>query len=174
MPRPTYWPIYDNLEQLARNCDCLVVTCALTPATRNLINAPVLAALGTDGFLVNIARGAIVDEQALIAALTNKKIAGAALDVFADEPNVPDALMRMDNVILLPHIGTATREVRDGRMEKLLHDVQAYLAGRPLRYATTGWIHKYLILFTFLNHVHGEPAPNTTTPSFRRSPESRL
>lgn len=138
MPRPTYWPIYDNLEQLARNCDCLVVTCALTPATRNLINAPVLAALGTDGFLVNIARGAIVDEQALIAALTNKKIAGAALDVFADEPNVPDALMRMDNVILLPHIGTATREVRDGRMEKLLHDVQAYFAGRPLRYATTG------------------------------------
>jgi hydroxypyruvate reductase len=128
------YPYYDNLEQLARASDCLVVTCALTPATRKLINAQVLDALGADSFLVNIARGAVVDEPALIAALTSKKIAGAALDVFVDEPNVPAELMRMDNVILLPHIGTATREVRDGRMEKLLHDVRAHFAGKPLRY----------------------------------------
>jgi lactate dehydrogenase-like 2-hydroxyacid dehydrogenase len=132
------YPYYDDVQSLARTADCLVVTCALTPATRKLINAPVLDALGADGFLVNIARGAVVDEPALIAALTNKKIAGAALDVFVDEPNVPAELMRMDNVILLPHIGTATREVRAGRMEKLLHDVHAHFAGTPLRYATTG------------------------------------
>jgi lactate dehydrogenase-like 2-hydroxyacid dehydrogenase len=132
------YPYYDDLQSLARAADCLVVTCALTPATRNLINTSVLDALGADGFLVNIARGAVVDEPALIAALTNKKIAGAALDVFADEPNVPAELMRMDNVILLPHIGTATREVREGRLEKFLHDVQAHFAGTPLRYATTG------------------------------------
>jgi hydroxypyruvate reductase len=131
------YPYYDNLEQLARDSDCLVVTCALTPSTRNLINAQVLDALGADSYLVNIARGAVVDEPALIAALINKTIAGAALDVFVDEPNVPEALMHMENVILLPHIGTATREVREGRTTKLLHDVQAHFAGRPLRYAIT-------------------------------------
>ncbi|HTE15563.1 MAG TPA: 2-hydroxyacid dehydrogenase [Burkholderiales bacterium] len=126
---------FDNLEHLARAADCLVVTCALTPATRNLVDARVIDALGVDGFLVNVARGAIVDEPALVAALASKKIAGAALDVFADEPNVPAELMRMDNVVLAPHMGTSTREVREGRSEKLLHDVRAHFAGKPLHYA---------------------------------------
>lgn len=126
---------YDNLEALARDADCLVVTCALTPATRNLVDARILAALGSEGFLVNVARGPIVDEPALIDALKNKKIAGAALDVFANEPHVPEALMRMDNVVLAPHMGTSTREIRDGRMQKLLHDVRAHFAGEPLAYA---------------------------------------
>ena len=129
------YPYFDNLESMARACDCLVVTCALTPATRNLIDARILAALGADGFLVNIARGAIVDETALVAALANKQIAGAALDVFVDEPHVPAELMRMDNVVLAPHMGTSTREVREGRSEKLLSDVHAHFAGKPLRYA---------------------------------------
>ena len=128
---------YDNLEDMARATDCLVVTCALTPATRNLIDARILAALGADGFLVNIARGAIVDEPALVAALLNKKIAGAALDVFADEPHVPAELTRMDNVVLAPHMGTSTREVREGRSEKLLTDVRAHFSGKPLRYAVS-------------------------------------
>ncbi|MBM3340630.1 MAG: 2-hydroxyacid dehydrogenase [Betaproteobacteria bacterium] len=126
---------FDNLEQLARESACLVVTCALTPETCNLINARVITALGSDGYLINVARGAIVDEPALIDALVNKKIAGAALDVFANEPHVPQALLTLDNVVLAPHMGTSTREVRDGRMEKLLHDVRAHFAGEPLRYA---------------------------------------
>lgn len=124
-----------DLEQLARVADCLVVTCALTPATRNLVDARVLTALGPEGFLVNVARGAIVDEPALIRALASKQIAGAALDVFADEPNVPAELLRMDNVVLAPHMGTSTREIREGRSDKLLHDVRAHFAGRPLRHA---------------------------------------
>ena len=126
---------YDNLEALARDSDCLVVTCALTPATRNLINARILAALGAEGYLVNVSRGPVVDEPALIEALARKQLAGAALDVFVDEPNVPAALMAMDNVVLAPHMGTSTREVRDGRSEKLLYDVRAHFAGQPLRHA---------------------------------------
>ena len=126
---------FDNLEAMARAADCLVVACALTPATRNLVDARILAALGADGYLVNIARGAIVDEPALVAALASKQIAGAALDVFVDEPHVPAELMRMDNVVLAPHMGTSTREVRDGRSAKLLSDIHAHFAGKPLRYA---------------------------------------
>ncbi len=132
------YPYFDNLENMARAVDCLIVTCALTPATHNLVDARILAALGADGFLVNIARGAIVDEPALIHALAHKTIAGAALDVFIDEPHVPAALMRMDNVVLAPHMGTSTREVREGRNEKLLHDVRAHFSGKALRYAIAG------------------------------------
>ena len=128
------YPYFDNLEAMARVSDCLVVTCALTPATRNLIDARILAALGVAGYLVNIARGAIVDEPALVAALANKQIAGAALDVFVDEPHVPAELMRMDTVVLAPHMGTSTFEVREGRSEKLLSDVRAHFSGQPLRY----------------------------------------
>jgi len=123
---------FDDLESMARESDCLVVTCPLTPATRNLVDARVLRALGADGFLVNVARGAIVDEQALIAALAGGQLAGAALDVFRDEPRVPAELMQMDNVVLAPHIGTSTREVREGRSRKLLADLRAFFAGRPL------------------------------------------
>jgi hydroxypyruvate reductase len=124
----------ENLEQLARESDCLVVTCALTPETHHLIDARILNALGVDGFLVNIARGAVVDEDALVTALTNQQIAGAALDVFRDEPNVPAALLRMDNVVLAPHMGTSTREVREERSRKLLLDIRAHFAGEPLTY----------------------------------------
>jgi lactate dehydrogenase-like 2-hydroxyacid dehydrogenase len=131
------YPYFDDLEALARAADCLVITCALTPATRNLVDARILAALGADGFLVNVARGAIVDELALVRALANKQLAGAALDVFVDEPHVPAEMMRMDNVVLAPHMGTSTREVREGRSEKLLHDVRAHFAGKPLRHAVT-------------------------------------
>jgi lactate dehydrogenase-like 2-hydroxyacid dehydrogenase len=126
------YPYFDDLESMARESDVLVVTCPLTPATRNLVDATVLDALGADGFLVNVARGAIVDERALIAALAAKRIAGAALDVFRDEPRVPAELMRMDNVVLAPHIGTSTRENREERSRKLLTDLRAHFAGKPL------------------------------------------
>ena len=123
---------FDDLESMARQSDVLIVTCPLTPATRHLVDARILGALGADGFLVNVARGAIVDEQALIAALASGQIAGAALDVFRDEPHVPAELMQMDNVVLAPHIGTSTREIREGRSEKLLADLRAYFSGKPL------------------------------------------
>jgi hydroxypyruvate reductase len=129
------YPYFDNLEALARECDVLIVTCALTPATRNLVDARILAALGANGYLVNIARGPIVDEPALIAALTKQQLAGAALDVFVDEPHVPAEFFKMNNVVLAPHMGTSTREVREGRSDKLLHDVRAHFTGQPLRYA---------------------------------------
>ena len=128
------YPYFADLAAMAREADCLAVTCPLTPATRDLVDARILGALGPDGFLVNVARGAIVDERALIAALANKQIAGAALDVFQDEPHVPAALMQMDNVVLAPHIGTSTREVREGRSNKLLGDLRAHFSGEPLRY----------------------------------------
>jgi hydroxypyruvate reductase len=126
------YPYFDDLESMARQSDCLVVTCPATPATRNLVDAHILAALGADGFLINVARGSIVDEHALIAALSTQQIAGAALDVFQDEPRVPAALMEMDNVVLAPHIGTSTRENREERSRKLMMNLRAYFAGKPL------------------------------------------
>lgn len=126
------WPFHAGLEDLARASDCLVVTCPLTPETRGMVNARILEALGPDGFLVNVARGAIVDERALIAALRDKGIAGAALDVFWDEPRVPAELTGLDNVVLLPHIGSTTREIREGRGRKVQENLRARFAGRPV------------------------------------------
>jgi lactate dehydrogenase-like 2-hydroxyacid dehydrogenase len=134
-PRPkdgVSYAYFADLVQMAMEVDCLAVTCPLTAATRNLIDARVLAALGPQGYLVNVARGAVVDEPALVAALANGELAGAALDVFRDEPRVPEVLMRMDNVVLAPHMGTSTREVRDERSRKLLADLAAFFARRPL------------------------------------------
>lgn len=121
-----------DLMELARRSDCLVVACWLTPETRGLIDARVLEALGPGGFLVNIARGPIVDEGAMIAALKDERIAGAALDVYWDEPRVPEALLAMENVVLVPHIGSSTREVRDTRGEKLLANLRAHFSGKPV------------------------------------------
>ncbi len=128
------YPYYENVAAMARDADCLIVTCPLSETTRNLIDAKVLAALGAEGYLVNIARGAIVDEDALIDTLRNGGIAGAALDVFRDEPQVPAALCAMENVVLAAHIGTSTKEVREGRHWMLLADMRAYLDGKPLNY----------------------------------------
>jgi lactate dehydrogenase-like 2-hydroxyacid dehydrogenase len=124
---------YDaDLESLARASDCLVVACPSTPQTRGLVTARILDALGPDGYLVNIARGPIVDEQALIAALRERRIAGAGLDVFWDEPRVPAELFSMDQVVLAPHIGSTTREVREERGRKLLANLRAHFAGKPV------------------------------------------
>jgi lactate dehydrogenase-like 2-hydroxyacid dehydrogenase len=121
-----------DLENCARASDCLVVACPSTPQTRGLVNARILDALGPDGYLVNIARGPIVDEQALIAALRERRIAGAGLDVFWDEPRVPAALFTMEQVVLAPHIGSTTREVREERGRKLLANLRAHFAGKPV------------------------------------------
>ena len=99
---------------MAREADCLVVCCPLEPLAPESV-ARILDALGPEGFLVNVARGPVVDEAALLAALANKRIAGAGLDVFWDEPRVPAMLMEMENVVLVPHIGSSTQEIREER-----------------------------------------------------------
>ena len=126
------FPYFPDLESMAREADCLVVCCPLTPETRNLVDARILDALGPEGFLVNVARGPVVDEAALLAALANKRIAGAGLDVFWDEPRVPAALTEMENVVLVPHIGSSTREIREERGKKLLANLRAHFAGKSV------------------------------------------
>jgi lactate dehydrogenase-like 2-hydroxyacid dehydrogenase len=122
---------------MAQAADCLIVSCPETPQTRKLVDARILEALGSDGFLVNVARGAIVDEPALIAALKNRTIAGAGLDVYWDEPKVPQALLEMEEVVLVPHVGSTTREIRDERCTKLIANLHAHFAGQPVPYPVT-------------------------------------
>jgi lactate dehydrogenase-like 2-hydroxyacid dehydrogenase len=111
-PQDVPYRYVPDLPALARESDVLVVACPGGSGTRNLVDARVLAELGPQGTLVNIARGSIVDEPALVEALRSGTIKAAGLDVFADEPNVPVELFAMDNVVLLPHVGSATRETR--------------------------------------------------------------
>lgn len=131
------YPYCADLEETARRADCLVVSCPLTPATRGLVNSRVLDALGRNGFLVNVARGPVVDEAALVTALETGRIAGAGLDVYWDEPHVPPALLAMENVVLTPHIGSSTLEIREARGEKLLANLRAHFAGKPVPYPMT-------------------------------------
>ena len=111
-PQDVPYRYLSTLKALATDVDFLVVACPGGAATKNVVNAEILAALGKNGTLVNIARGSIVDEVALVAALQAGTIKAAGLDVFADEPNIPAALMTMENVVLLPHVGSATHETR--------------------------------------------------------------
>jgi lactate dehydrogenase-like 2-hydroxyacid dehydrogenase len=111
-PRDVPYRYVGDVRSLAAEVDFLVIACPGGPATRHLVDEPVLAALGSKGTLINIARGSIVDEAALVRALAAGTIKGAGLDVFEDEPNVPPALLALDNVVLLPHVGSATRETR--------------------------------------------------------------
>ena len=126
------FPYYPDLESMAREADCLVVCCPLTSETRNLVDARILDALGPEGFLVNVARGPVVDEAALLAALGSRRIAGAALDVFWDEPRVPAELLAMEHVVLVPHIGSSTQEIREERGRKLLANLRAHFAGKSV------------------------------------------
>lgn len=106
------YPYVADVAELARQSDFLVLTCPGGPATQNLVDATVLDALGPDGILINIARGSVVDEPALIAALREKRVAGAGLDVFASEPNFDPALLAFETVVLQPHYASVTLETR--------------------------------------------------------------
>lgn len=117
---------------LARAVDVLVVAAAGGSGTRQLVDAEVIDALGQSGYLINIARGSVVDEVALVDALTNGRLAGAGLDVFADEPNVPDALLALDNVVLLPHVGSGTVETRAAMERLTLDNLDEFLANGRL------------------------------------------
>ena len=126
------WRFVADLKALAAEADFLIVACPGGPATRNLVDAGVLAALGKKGTIVNIARGSIIDEPALVRALEDGTIKGAGLDVFADEPHVPKPLLSMDNVVLLPHVGSATNETRKAMGDLCKANLDAWFAGRPL------------------------------------------
>ncbi len=127
-PQNVQYEYLADLKALAAAVDFLVVACPGGEATRNIVDAGVLAALGKKGTLVNIARGSIVDEPALVAALKAGTIKGAGLDVFADEPHIPSALMTMDNVVLLPHVGSATRETRQAMGDLCKANLDAWFA----------------------------------------------
>lgn len=118
--KPVDFVYYDDVKQMATNCDMLILTCPLTPATHHLVDADVIDALGPRGFLVNVARGSVVDEAALIAALARDAIAGAALDVFEHEPNVPEPLQNDARLVLTPHLGSATEETRRRMAENVV------------------------------------------------------
>ena len=123
---------FPKLEEMAGVSDCLVVTCTATPETENLVNASVLEALGPEGYLINVARGSIVDESALLSALEKRVIAGAAMDVLRDEPQVPRELLAMDNVIVVPHIGSTLMEIREDRLTNIVGNLRAHFADEPL------------------------------------------
>jgi hydroxypyruvate reductase len=117
---------------LAEWSEILAVACPGGEATRNLVNRAVIEALGPEGTLVNIARGSVVDELALVTALQSGKLGGAGLDVYASEPRVPEALLAMDNVVLSPHIGSATHDTRRAMGDLTVDNLVAHFAGRPL------------------------------------------
>ena len=123
---------FPNAEALAREVDFLLVITPGGAATRGLINADVLAALGPKGYLINVARGSVVDQAALVRALTTGVIAGAALDVFENEPQVPEALRAHENVVLTPHMASGTWETRRAMADLAFGNLQAHFSGKPL------------------------------------------
>ncbi len=122
---------YPSLAAMAKACDILMVAAPGGPGTRRLVDAALLAALGPDGVLINIARGAIVDERALIEALKAGTILAAGLDVYENEPQVPKGLLALDNAILLPHVGSASVKTRRAMAECVAQNIFAWSEGRP-------------------------------------------
>jgi hydroxypyruvate reductase len=123
---------YSDLVAMARDVDYLVVSCPGGPGTRHLVNAEVLKALGTEGVVVNISRGSVIEEAALVEMLRDGKLGGAGLDVFADEPRVPEALLALENVVLQPHVGSATHATRGAMGQLVIDNLKAHFAGKPL------------------------------------------
>ena len=122
---------YPSLIEMAKASDVLIVVAPGGPGTRRIINAEVLAALGADGVLINIARGSLVDEKALIEALRKKTILAAGLDVFENEPSVPQELIALENAVLLPHVGSASVKTRRAMAECVVSNLLAWADGKP-------------------------------------------
>ncbi|PXA99186.1 hydroxyacid dehydrogenase [Nostoc sp. 3335mG] len=123
---------YDNLEDMARDSDWLVVIAPGGKGTEGIVSRKVLEALGPKGALVNVARGTLIDETAMVELLQNGGLGGAALDVFEKEPEVPQALLALDNVVLSPHQGSATNQTRDAMGALLVANLDRHFAGEPL------------------------------------------
>lgn len=117
---------------LAKHCDVLIAACPGGEDTRGLVSRAVIEALGPEGVFVNISRGTVVDEPALVSALVEGRLGGAGLDVFADEPRVPEALFALDNVVLLPHVGSATHPTRRAMGQLVIDNLAAFFAGKEL------------------------------------------
>ena len=130
-PQDVAYKYYPKLIDMARDVDTLMIIVPGGPATQNLINAEVLKALGSRGIVINMARGSVIDEPALIDALKTKTIYSAGLDVFAKEPEVPKELLEMDNIVLLPHLGSSTEVTRAAMDQLLVDNILAWLAGKP-------------------------------------------
>ncbi|KMZ65598.1 Glyoxylate/hydroxypyruvate reductase B [Zostera marina] len=128
----TGYTYYSNLLDMATNSDVLMVACPLTEETHHIINRQVINALGSKGVLINIGRGPLVDETELVAALLDGRLGGAGLDVFENEPEAPKELFGLDNVVLLPHIGSGTWETRKVMADLVLKNLEAHALGKPL------------------------------------------
>uniref|UniRef100_A0ACD5VPC2 Uncharacterized protein n=1 Tax=Avena sativa TaxID=4498 RepID=A0ACD5VPC2_AVESA len=128
-PNYSYYP---SVLELAANSDVLVVACPLNEQTRHIVNREVIEALGPKGVLINIGRGPHVDEPELVSALVEGRLGGAGLDVFEDEPNVPEALFTLDNVVLVPHVGSGTHETRKAMADLVLGNLEAHVLKKPL------------------------------------------
>ncbi len=123
---------YDRLADMARDSDWLVIIAPGGKGTDGIVSREVLEALGPEGFLVNVARGTLIDEPAMVEMLQNGKLGGAALDVFEKEPQVPEALFALDNVVLSPHQGSATHQTRNKMGQMVVDNLSAHFAGEPL------------------------------------------
>ncbi|KAL3735866.1 hypothetical protein ACJRO7_024915 [Eucalyptus globulus] len=123
---------YPSVVELASNCHILIVACPLTPETRHIINREVIDALGPKGVLINIGRGPHVDEPELVSALVEGRLGGAGLDVYEHEPEVPEELFGLENVVLLPHVGSGTVETRNAMADLVLGNLEAHFTNKPL------------------------------------------
>jgi glyoxylate reductase len=128
---------FPSLEALADWCSVLMIAVRAGAETQHVVNADILRRLGADGHVVNISRGSVIDEKALVAALSDKTIAGAGLDVYETEPHAPDALTALPNVVLAPHIGGHTLESHVAMQDCVLANLTAFFAGKPLPHAVT-------------------------------------
>lgn len=126
------YPYFADLEEMARAVDWLVVIAPGTPETKGIVSRRVMEALGPNGNLINVARGSLVDEAAMVELLQSGALGGAALDVFEDEPRVPEALFKLDNVVLSPHQGSATHKTRAAMGDLVVRNLAAHFAGDPL------------------------------------------
>lgn len=126
------FPYYATPAELARNVKILVVVTPGGKETDKLVSAEVIEALGPKGYLINISRGSTIDEAALIKALVEGKLGGAGLDVFVEEPKVPEELIKLDNVVLQPHVGSGTHHTRTAMGQMVVDNLAAYFAGKPL------------------------------------------
>lgn len=125
---------FATLDDLAEWCDILMVAVRAGPDTQHIVNRDILTKLGANGTIVNISRGSVIDQSALVAALETNVIAGAGLDVYEKEPHAPDALTKLPNVVLTPHIGGHTVEAHRNMQDCVIANLDAFFAGKPLRY----------------------------------------
>ncbi|AES67998.1 putative oxidoreductase [Medicago truncatula] len=131
-PEAGSYKYYPNIPDLAANSQILVVACALTDETRHIVNREVIDALGPKGVIINIGRGPIIDQPELVAALVERRLGGAGLDVLENEPDVSEELIGLENVVLTPHIGSDTVETCNDMSDLLIANLEAHFNGKPL------------------------------------------